>query len=156
MANRSRGKAPLKPSSAPPSRSRSGDFSQDPHFDVDEQFEVISAATSAEQAAAAMRQFLASGNEEQFAKAIAIYVRSAHARGEPIERVLATINEVVEGAEGAATIGSEREPSRMRQLVLRGLLLSFYGWNAVAAVEVSQAQRIAPPIAPPDLDTDED
>jgi len=154
MTDPTRGKAPPKSSPASPPRSRSGDFSRDPRFDADEQFEVVSAAAGAEEVAAAMRHFVVSGDEERLARAIAIYARSARARGEPIERVLATINGVVEGTEGTPVVGSEGDPSRLRQLVMRGLLLTFYGADAVSDDEDAHARRTAPPATHPGRETD--
>lgn len=156
MTDRTRGKGPAQSSSSGArARSRSGDFSGDPRFDADELFEVIGAEAGAEQVAAAMRQFVVSGDEEGLASAIAIYARSARARGEPVEHVLATINGVVDAMEGTPAIGAERDPSRLRQLVMRGLLLTFFGTGSESGAVRAPEQRRSHESSRPSHESDE-
>jgi hypothetical protein len=115
----------LSAGSASPS-ARSGDFSQDPALNPEQLFQVIGREENAERVSSAMRAFLVRGDTETFEQAVAVFVRSARARGEPVERVLAVLIELAEAREG---VGSphDRTPTDLRRLVLRGVLLAFYG-----------------------------
>lgn len=105
---------------------RSGDFSQDPALDPEQLFEVIGHEENAERVSAAMRAFLARRDMAAFEQAVAIFVRSARARGEPVERVLAVLIELAEAREGVG-YPHDRTPSDLRWVILRGVLLAFYG-----------------------------
>jgi hypothetical protein len=105
---------------------RSGDFSQDPASDPKQLFRAISHEENAERVSRAMRAFLANGDVERFEQAVAVFVRSARARGEPVERVLAVLIELAEAREGAA-YPHDWTPTDLRLLVLRGVLIAFYG-----------------------------
>jgi hypothetical protein len=121
------------PSTGPASQSaRSGDFSQDPAFDPEQLFEVIGREENADRVSNAMRVFLARGDTAAFEQAVATFVRSARARGEPVERVLAVLIELAEAREGAAP-PHDRTPTDLRRAVLRGVLIAFYG-DRVASV----------------------
>jgi hypothetical protein len=105
---------------------RSGDFSKDPAFDPEQLFRVIGGAESVDRITVAMRVFLDRGDAPTLARAVAVFVRSARARREPIERVLAVLIELAGEREGVA-YPHDLTPSDLRQLVLRGVLLAFYG-----------------------------
>jgi hypothetical protein len=105
---------------------RSGDFSHDPALDPDQLFDVIGREENAERVSAAMRAFLARGDTVAFERAVAIFVRSARARGDPVERVLAVLIGLAEEREGVPH-PHDRTPTDLRWVVLRGVLRAFYG-----------------------------
>lgn len=111
---------------------RSGDFSQDPAFDPEQLFQVISREENADRVSQAMRVFLASGDVARFERAVAIFVRSARARSDPVERVLAVLIELAEAREGVAH-PHDRKLTDLRLVVLRGVLLAFYGDSSVTS-----------------------
>lgn len=118
-------------------RRRSGDFSQDPTFDPEQLFSVIGREENAARVSEAMRAFAACGRQGAFEQAVALFVRSARARNEPIEQVLAVLIELATDEEGVAR-PHDLERSDLRQLVLRGVLLAYYGDSPV---------RVPPPNA---------
>jgi hypothetical protein len=105
---------------------RSGDFSQDPAFDPQGLFRAIGHAENSAGVSEAMRVFVDRGEAEALERAVALFVRSARARNEPIERVLAVLIELATGREGTAA-PHDLELSTLRQIILRGVLLAFYG-----------------------------
>lgn len=105
---------------------RSGDFSQDPTFDPDRLFRAIDRTENSAGVSEAMRVFVDRGEREALERAVALFVRSARARNEPIERVLAVLIELATGREGAAA-PHDLQLSELRHLILRGVLLAFYG-----------------------------
>ena len=105
---------------------RSGDFSRDPAFDPEQLFSVISREENTARVAEAMCTFLDRGQSDAFERAVALFVRSARARNDPIERVLAVLIELATQREGAAP-PHDLELSELRRLILRGVLLAFYG-----------------------------
>lgn len=109
---------------------RSGDFSQDPSFDPEQLFEVINREDNAERVSEAMRVFLAHGDIPKFEQAVAVFVRSARARSEPVERVLAVLIELAEMREGVS-LPHDWALTDLRLVVLRGVLLAFYGDTTV-------------------------
>jgi hypothetical protein len=111
---------------------RSGDASQDPTFNPEQLFQVIGREEDAARVSEAMRVFLARQDVAAFERAVAVFIRSARARGEPVERVLAVLIELTEAREGVR-IRHDRTVTDMRRLVLRAVLLAFYGDSAVAA-----------------------
>ena len=113
-------------------RARSGDFSQDPRFDPERLFEVVSGAKNGERVSEAMRAFLARRDAPAFERAVAVFVRSARARGEPVERVLGVLVELAEEREGSG-YPHDWTPTDLRRLILRGVLLAFYGDTATTA-----------------------
>ena len=119
---------------------RSGDFSQDPAFDPDQLFQVVSREENADRVADAMRKFLAQGDVARFEQAIAVFVRSARARGESVERVLAVLIELAEAREGVA-YPHDWSLTDLRWVVLRGVLLAFYGDTSLAAREAGSERR---------------
>ena len=109
---------------------RSGDFSHDPAFDPEQLFEVISREENAERVSEAMRTFITNRDVERFEQAVAVFVRSARARGEPVERVLAVLIGLAEAREGSA-YPHDWALTDLRMVVLRGVLLAFYGDTSV-------------------------
>jgi hypothetical protein len=105
---------------------RSGDFSDDPTFDPEQLFEVIGREENAERVSTAMRAFLVRGDTAAFEQAVAVFVRSARARGDPVERVLAVLIGLVQESEGVG-YPHDRTPTDLRWAVLRGVLRAFYG-----------------------------
>ncbi len=81
---------------------RSGDFSQDPSFDPEGLFRAFGRAENTAGVSEAMRVFADRGEAEAIERAVALFVRSARARNEPIERVLAVLIELATGREGTA------------------------------------------------------
>ena len=105
---------------------RSGDYSEDGRFDPNSLFQVIASAENADQAASAMSQFINRGDEDALRQAIAIYTRSARARGQTIENVLAELNVLsANQRERYDHSGKLLEPSRLKQLVLQTVLSGF-------------------------------
>ena len=130
-----------RPSGSPAAETaRSGDFSQDPAFDPDQLFQVVSLEENADRVADAMRKFLAQGDVARFEAAIAVFVRSARARGESVERVLAVLIELAEAREGVA-YPHDWSLTDLRWVVLRGVLLAFYGDTSLAAREAADERR---------------
>jgi hypothetical protein len=130
-----------RPSQSPAAESaRSGDFSQDPALDPDQLFQVVSREENADRVAEAMRKFLAQGDVARFQQAIAVFVRSARARGESVERVLAVLIELAEAREGVA-YPHDWSLTDLRWVVLRGVLLAFYGDTSLAAREAGNERR---------------
>lgn len=119
-------------------QSRSGDFSQDPTFHPEGLFRIIGRAENTTRVSEAMRVFVDRGDRDALERAIALYVRSARARNEPIERVLAVLIELATVREGAAA-PHHLDPSELRQLLLKGVLLAFYG-ESVTPLPASREQ----------------
>jgi hypothetical protein len=119
---------------------RSGDFSLDPSFDPEHVFDVIRDEENEERVSAAMRAFVARGDASAFARAVAVFVRSANAQGQPIERVLAVLNGLADEREGQP-YPHDWQPSELRRLVLRGVLIAFFGKEAVTEEARSQNLR---------------
>jgi hypothetical protein len=92
---------------------------------------VISREENAERVSQAMHAFLASGDVSRFEEAVAVFVRSARARGDPVERVLAVLIALAEAREGTA-YPHDWVLTDLRHVILRGVLLAFYGDTAVA------------------------
>ena len=114
-----------------PQSARSGDFSRDPALDPEQLFEVGGREENAEHVSQAMRSFLDSADISRFEQAVAVFVRSARARGEPVERVLAVLIDLAEAREGVA-YPHDWTLTSLRLVVLRGVLLAFYGDTSVA------------------------
>lgn len=114
---------------------RSGDFSKDPQFDPDEAFSLFSKAETEEHVFEAMRRYVDSGERSgPFARAVAVYVRAARTRGEPVERVLAILTRLADKVQDSTRGFSRYEPNELRLLILHGVLLAFFGDAAPAAV----------------------
>ncbi len=119
---------------------RSGDFSRDPAFDPEELFQVVSREENAERVSQAMRAFIANGELSHFEQAVAVFVRSARARGDPVERVLAVLIALAEAREGGA-YPHDWALTDLRLVILRGVLLAFYGDTSVAPREPGVERR---------------
>jgi hypothetical protein len=119
---------------------RSGDFSNDPTLDPEQLFEVFGRDENADRISEAMRVFLARRDVAAFERAVAIFIQSARARGEPVERVLAVLIELAEAREGVRH-PHDRTVTDMRRLVLRAVLLAFYGDTAATARPASGERR---------------
>jgi hypothetical protein len=105
---------------------RSGDFSGDERFDPDALFDVIATTDNAEHATEAIRSFIAKEDEESLRLAIAIYTRSARARGKSVENVLADLNGLTDRQSGRyEDVGRLLEPSELKKLVLGSILEGF-------------------------------
>jgi hypothetical protein len=75
------------------------------------------------------------------ARAIAVFVRSARTRGEPIERVLGTLESLADASEGRARGGYAERDTPLRKLALRGVLLAYYGEDAVQRESAARERR---------------
>ena len=106
---------------------RSGDFSADPVFDPNETFDAVESAQSERDMSTAVGRFLDAGNHDRFARAVAVFVRAARARRQPVESVLAVLNQIAIDHEGRPQVGAEAHPTELRTLILKGVLLAFYG-----------------------------
>jgi hypothetical protein len=111
-----------------------------------EVIEVLTSAEHADRVAAAMRQFIEVGDADAFAQAVALYVRAAALRREPIERVLGVLNAVAQTAEPSDPTRSSAEssdPSPLHRALLYGVLVAFYGEATVADEARGQRDRQA-------------
>ncbi len=123
-------------------REASGEFSHDPLFDPAELFEILEFEENATRVLEAMRTFARRSDPELFGRAVAVYVRSARARGAPVEGVLAALQTVADEVEGGATPGFTQRDTPMRNLVLRGVLLAFYGMDVVEREDTARDERV--------------
>lgn len=122
---------------------RSAEFSKDPMFDPKELFEVIENGENQGRVREAMLKFVDRGDPELLSQAIAIFVRSAHARGEAIEQVLASLESLANASEGSAREGYAERDTPLRQLAMRGVLLAYYGEEAVNRESEARERRLA-------------
>lgn len=107
---------------------RSGEFSADRRFDPESLFKVIASSESADRAAEAMRTFVIQGDRGALEQAIAIYARSARARGQKIENILADLNALSQQHHVRYSHDGELlAPSETKKLVLRTVLEAFGG-----------------------------
>jgi hypothetical protein len=120
---------------------RSGDFSQDPVFDPTELFEVIAHDDNVNRVLGAMGEFIRRNDTNALERAVAIYVRSARTRGESIETVLATLQTVADDLERGGAPGFKERDTPLRHVLLRGVLLAFYGADVVRREESARRDR---------------
>lgn len=107
---------------------RSGDHTRDPRFDAEERFEVVNAGESRARMSAAIDAFGEDFDSNAFERAVAVYVRSARERAEPVEHVLAALTDLLRVVdERYVHKGKLLDPSAAQTLVIRGVLLAFYG-----------------------------
>jgi len=132
----------------PPGERLSGDFSRDPTFNPVELFDVIEREDSVERVLAAMREFEQRGEGELFAHGVALYARSARARGESVETVLGALQKIVDTLNSDGPPGFAQRETPLRNLVLRGVLLAFYGADVVLREEDARRERAAQRIPP--------
>jgi hypothetical protein len=121
---------------------RSGDFSQDPVFNPDELFEVIAHDDNVHRVLGAMREFIRRNDTSALEHAVAVYVRSARTRGESIETVLGTLQTVANDLERDAAPGFRQRDTPLRHVLLRGVLLAFYGADVVRREEGARRDRL--------------
>jgi len=76
--------------------------------------------------AARLRALVSHGNDRTFAQAVASYVRTAPSRGLNLDAVLAGVHRIIDAIDDAATDAAANEPSRVHDLVMRGMLLALY------------------------------
>ncbi len=121
---------------------RSGDFSRDPVFDPAELFEVVAHEDNVHRVLGAMREFIRRGDTAALERAVAIYVRSARTRDEPIEVVLGTLETVADDIEQDGAPGFKQRDTPLRHALLRGVLLAFYGADIVGREEFARRGRV--------------
>jgi hypothetical protein len=89
-----------------------------------------------------MRKFLEKGDAPAFERSVAEFVHAARGQNVAIERVVAELEalaDVVERNRLNGTLILER--TELRQLMLRGILLAFYGAGSVEQSESRQRER---------------
>jgi hypothetical protein len=119
----------------------SAEFSQDPILDPAELFDVLEREENIHRVLDSMREFHRIGDANLLAHAVAVFVRSSRARNEPIESVLGNLESLADELERNAQPGYSQRDTPMRHLVLRGVLLAFYGAETVQREEVARAAR---------------
>ena len=120
---------------------RSGDFSSDPIFDPTELFEVIEREDNVHRVLDAMRQFVSQKDAQLLERGVALFVRSARARGEPVETVLAKLESIADELERGGAPGFRERDTPLRSTVLRGVLLAFYGSDAIRQAADARSRR---------------
>lgn len=125
------------------SDARSGEFSRDPMFDPAELFAVLEREQNVDTIVAAMRKFKHSGDPDLLARGVAVFARSARARGESVEMVLGALQRIVDALETGSQPGFPDRDTPLRQLVLRGVLMAFYGEEVVDREADARDRRIA-------------
>ena len=121
---------------------RSGDFSLDPTFDVEELFAPVTREVSRRLIEDAFRGHLGAPNVVEVARAIAVYVRTSRQRGHAIEHVVRDLESIQTRVEGPhAQALPLTEPTSLRQAVLHGILLAFYGAEIVAREDRRRGDR---------------
>jgi hypothetical protein len=121
---------------------RSGDFSLDPIFDPNERFAHTERDESTSLISAAFNDYLTDGDLAKVERAIAIFVRASRERGHAVEQVVRQLDQLQTTVEGIRNPILD-EPSALRRSVLRGVLLAFYGPEAMAREERRRAERVA-------------
>ncbi len=121
---------------------RSGEFSRDPMFDPAELFALIRREQSVDAVVEAMRRFKRSGNLDLLARGVAVFARSARARGDSVETVLGALQRIVDALESDAQPGFPGRETPLRNLVLRGVLMAFYGEEIVDREADARDRRI--------------
>jgi hypothetical protein len=92
----------------------------------------------------AMRSFIAQGDEAVFERAIALYVKAAKKRREPIETVLGVLCTLATDLEGPRVAGEVlMRPTPMHGLIFAGILRAFFGNVAVERGIGASSQRKA-------------
>ena len=129
----------MTPGNAPDERAEPD---RDSPFDPGELFKIIERDADRSRVLAAMRQFMVRADAALFERAVAVYVRSARALNESVETVLATLESLADELERDATPGYAERDTPLRHLVLRGVLLAFYGPEVVEREEAARGERI--------------
>ena len=121
---------------------RSGEFSRDPALDPKELFAVIEDEENLHRVLGVMREFLSRRDTHSLERGVAVYVRSARTRSEPIEKVLAALETIADELERDATPGFIERDTPLRTVVLRGVLLAFYGAEVVQREDDARHRRL--------------
>ena len=128
----------------PMTKHRSGDYSLDPTFDPEEIFDAVGREESRALIEDAFRSHVRATDPvpESITRAIAVFVRSAIQRGHQVEHVIRDLEAIQTRLEGMR-IGrlTSDAPSELRRAVLRGILLAFYGGEAVAREDEKRSAR---------------
>ena len=126
---------------------RSGDYSHDPLFDPEELFHAVERAESRTLIQDAFRTHLSPTDPVPVGvtRAIAEFVRAAIQRGHHVEDVIRDLEAIQTRMERIRVSGQTPEaPSVLLRAVLRGILLAFYGGEAVAREDNRRAARKTP------------
>jgi hypothetical protein len=92
--------------------------------------------------AAAMREFLDRADAPAFERSVAEFVHTARDQNLPIERVVADLEALADIVERNRLNGNViLERTELRQLMLRGVLLAFYGTAPMEHTESRQRER---------------
>jgi hypothetical protein len=92
--------------------------------------------------AQAMREFVDRGDGKAFEHAVADYVRAARERKLPVEQVLGELEAIADTQERHRLNGLViLDRTELRKLILRGVLLAFYGAEVMALRESESAER---------------
>ncbi len=125
-----------------PSDARSGEFSRDPMFDPAELFAVIAREPSVDAIVAVMQKFKRSADPDLLARGVAVFARSARARGDSVETVLGALQRMVDALETGGLPGFPGRETPLRNLVLRGVLMAFYGEEVVDREADARDRRV--------------
>ena len=125
-----------------PTTEPSGEPSQDSVLDPAELFAVVEHDENVNRILDAMEKFLRYSDAQLLERAVAVYVRSARARAEPVEAVLGTLQVLADRLERDAPPGFTRRDTPLRHLVLRGVLLAFYGEEVVRREAIARQDRL--------------
>jgi hypothetical protein len=120
----------------------SGEADHDAAFDAGQLFDVIEREEDVSRVLEAMREFLRRAETPLLERAVAVYIRAARARREPVEVVLAALGSLADELERDGTPGFAQRDTPMRHLVLRGVLLAFYGSGVVERETVARDERV--------------
>jgi hypothetical protein len=92
--------------------------------------------------ASAMRSFLIEGRVESFEQAVADFVRRARRQNVEIEQVVASLEAIADLQEGSRMSGAVvLDRSELRRVLLRGVLVAYYGADAVHREEGALRDR---------------
>jgi hypothetical protein len=127
---------------SPSDRLPSGEADQDSALDAGQLFDVIEREEDVSRVLEAMREFLRRAETPLLERAVAVYVRAARARREPVEVVLAALESLADELERDGTPGFAQRDTPMRHLVLRGVLLAFYGSGVVEREAAARDERV--------------
>lgn len=109
--------------------------------DPAELFELIEREENVHRVLEAMREFHNRGDTHLFERAVAVFVRSAKARGDSVESVLGALEKIADELEADGQPGFAQRDTPLRNLVLRGVLLAFYGAEVVRREESARRER---------------
>lgn len=102
------------------------------------------AGSNADRMAGAMRAFLENGDAAAFEQNVVEFVHTARDREVPVERVVGDLEALADGIERNRLDGTViLERTELRRLLLRGVLVAFYGAEPVARGESLERERRA-------------